>query len=222
MMKSLFAFLLAFSALHADPAKWEKDIARFEEKDKKSPPPKDGLLFVGSSSIRLWDLEGSFPGMKIINRGFGGSEIEDSTFYAKRIIIPHKPKVVFLYAGDNDIGRGKSAERVVADYQKFVKTVHAGLPETKIVFIFIKPSLARWKKWQQMDRANQAIVALTKKNPLLDYLDTATPILGKDGKPVPAYLRKDGLHLTKEGYAVWNKVVLDWLKAKGFATPSGE
>lgn len=221
-MKSFLMLFLALSTVRADPAKWEKDIAKFEERDKKSPPPKGGLVFVGSSSIRLWDLKAAFPGKNAINRGFGGSEVEDSIFYAKRIVIPHKPKVVFLYAGDNDIGRGKSAERVVADYRRFVETVHAELPETKIVYIFIKPSLARWGKWPEMNRANQAIVVFSKKNPLLDYLDSATPLLGKDGKPNPALLQKDGLHLTKEGYATWNKLVKDWLKAMESAPPSGE
>jgi lysophospholipase L1-like esterase len=221
-MKTIFALLLAVSPLHAEPARWEKAIAKFEEADQKAPPPKGGLLFVGSSSIRLWDLKGALPGRPTLNRGFGGSEIEDSIFFAKRIIIPHKPKVVFLYAGDNDIGKGKSVERVVADYRKFVATVHAELPQTKIVYLFIKPSLARWKKWPQMDRANQAIAALSKKNPLLDYLDTASPILGKDGKPNPAFLQKDGLHLTREGYATWNKLVKDWLKTMESAPPSDE
>lgn len=214
---------LTVSGLWAGPERWEKDISKLEESARKSPPPKGGLLFVGSSSIRLWDLKSAFPDRNAINCGFGGSEVEDSVHYADRLVIPHKPRIVFLYAGDNDIGNGKSAERVVADYRKFVETIHAALPKTTIVFLPIKPSVARWEKWPEMKKANKAIKALSDENPLLHFLDTATPSLTKEGHPDPALFQKDGLHLNAKGYAVWNKVVRDWLATlKEVAPPSGE
>ena len=89
-------------------AKWEKEIAAFEAADQKQPPPKGGIVFVGSSSIRLWDVKKSFPGLPVINRGFGGSQIEDSTHFAERIVFPYEPCAVVFYAGDNDIASGKS------------------------------------------------------------------------------------------------------------------
>src|SRR5712691_4050334 len=121
-------------------ARWEKTIAAFEQQDKDKPPPKNAVLFAGSSSIRLWDLPKYFPGMDVINRGFGGSEVADSVHFADRLIVKHKPRIVVLYAGDNDIAAGKTPERVLADFKAFVKAVHAGLPKTKIVYISIKPS----------------------------------------------------------------------------------
>src|SRR5690606_31638453 len=114
--------------LAADPpspfARWEKAISAFEEQDRKSPPPKGAVLFVGSSSIRLWNLEKSFPHHSTINRGFGGSQIADSVHFADRLILKHEPKVIVSYAGDNDISAKKSPERVASDFQSFVKVVH--------------------------------------------------------------------------------------------------
>ncbi|MDB2673949.1 hypothetical protein N9Y81_03250, partial [Akkermansiaceae bacterium] len=134
-MKIFTVLALTISCLLAAPDKWEKDIAKFEAAAKAKPLPKKALLFVGSSSIRMWDLKQSFPDRVTINHGFGGSELEDSLHFADRIIIPHAPKIVFLYAGDNDINKGKTAERVVDDYQKFVKKLHRSLPKTRIVFL---------------------------------------------------------------------------------------
>jgi lysophospholipase L1-like esterase len=172
----------------------------------------------------LWDLAASFPDRDTINRGFGGSELEDSLHFADRIVIPHQPKVIFLYAGDNDIQGGKSAARVVDDYRKFVAKIHAALPQTGIVFLPIKPSLSRWEKWPEMKKANEAILGLSKKNPLLHSLDTAAPMLGQAGRPKPGLFQKDGLHLNRKGYAVWTEVVSDWLKAnaRAAASPAGE
>jgi len=179
---------------------------------KANPHPKGALLFVGSSSIRMWELKSSFPKQKTINHGFGGSELEDSLYFADRIIIPHAPAMVLLYAGDNDINKGKTANRVVDDYKKFIAKIHATLPKTRIIFLPIKPSLSRWEKWPEMKKANLAIQDLSKKNPLLVYLDTATPMLGDDGKPMPDLFKKDGLHLNNKGYQIWNKVVKNLLK----------
>ena len=211
-MKVFTVLALTVSCLLAAPDKWEKDIAKFEAAAKAKPLPKGALLFVGSSSIRMWDLKQSFPDRVTINHGFGGSELEDSLHFADRIIIPHAPKIVFLYAGDNDINKGKTAERVVDDYQKFVKKLHRSLPKTRIVFLPIKPSLSRWEKWPEMSKANLAIQTLAKKNLLLDYLDTATPMMGKNGKPMPDLFKNDGLHLNDKGYLIWNKVLKEWLK----------
>lgn len=212
-MKALTILALTISCLLAAPEKWEKDIAKFEAAAKAKPLPKGALLFVGSSSIRMWDLPKSFPDRVTINHGFGGSELEDSLHFADRIIIPHAPKIVFLYAGDNDINKGKTAERVVEDYQKFVTKLRGSLPKTRVVFLPIKPSLARWEKWPEMNKANKIIKALAAKDPLLDYVNTATPMMGKDGKPMPDLFKKDGLHLNDKGYLIWNEVVKKWLKA---------
>jgi lysophospholipase L1-like esterase len=150
--------------------------------------------------------------LKTINRGFGGSEIADSIHFAERIILKHKPKVVLLYAGDNDISRGKSAETVTADFQKFVGVVREALPETSIGFIAIKPSIKRWNLVDEIRTANKAIAAICEKDDKLTYVDIFKPMLGQDGQPRPELFAKDGLHLNDEGYRVWAQVIRPLLK----------
>lgn len=187
--------------------KWNKTISQFEKQDQKQKTQKNGILFVGSSSIRLWDLKKYFPGQPVINRGFGGSEIVDSTHFADRIILKHNPKTVFLYAGDNDISRKRTAKEVASDFRKFADTIHKSLPETRIVFIAIKPSIRRWELADTIIKANQLISEQCAKNCLLEYSDVWNPMLGADGKPRPELFQSDGLHLNHEGYVVWTNAV---------------
>lgn len=192
----------------ADPfAKWEPSIRTFEEADEKSPPPKGAALFVGSSSIRQWDVAKSFPELETINRGFGGSEVADSVHFADRIVTRYEPRTIVLYAGDNDIAKGKTPERVHADFGAFVKKVRATLPETKIVFIAIKPSISRWKLIETIRRANGLIAADCAKDDGLAFVDVDGPMLGEDGRPRAELFRDDGLHLNAEGYALWTKLL---------------
>lgn len=193
-------------------ARWESTIAKFEEQDKENPPTKGGVLFVGSSSIRLWKLDKSFPSLGAMNRGFGGSEIADSTHFAKRIILKHEPRQIFLYAGDNDIAHGKSAETVTEDFRKFVRVVRKSLPETQVVFIAIKPSIKRWALADENAKANTAILEICRKDDRLGYADIWKPMLGEDGKPRPELFAKDGLHLNGKGYELWTSIVKPLIK----------
>src|SRR6266550_4287597 len=103
MMFCAVAFIATGQALQSPENKWEPEIRKFEDSDRQNPPPKGAVLFIGSSSIQKWNsLADDFPGTKVINRGFGGSEIADSTVYVDRIVVPYRPKMVVLYAGDND------------------------------------------------------------------------------------------------------------------------
>src|SRR5262245_35937623 len=132
-----------------DPfAKWEKEIAAREKKLQATPPKPGGVFFVGSSSIVKWDVEKSFPNAGYSNVGFGGSVIADSTHFAPRIITPYKPGTIVFYAGDNDIGRGNKPEQVLADFKAFVAVVRKDNPDCRILFLAIKPSLARWKMFE--------------------------------------------------------------------------
>lgn len=203
------------SSLAADPpspfAKWEKAISEFEEQDKASPPPPGAVLFVGSSSIRLWNLEKSFPQHATINRGFGGSEIADSAHFADRIVLKHEPKTIVFYAGDNDISRGKSPEEVSRDFRSFVKIIHEKLPKTKIVYIGIKPSIARWKLADTMRQANKLIKAQCEQDERLVFVDVFPPMLNDEGRPRPELFLKDGLHLNLKGYELWTELILPHL-----------
>ncbi len=193
-------------------ARWESAIRAFEEKDRTSPPMHKGVVFVGSSSIRFWDLGKSFPGMDLINRGFGGSELADSVFFAPRIVLPYEPRTVVLYAGDNDIGFGRSPEQVAADFREFARVVHAKLPKCRIVYLSIKPSPLRWKLVDKGRRANELIAEQCKADDRLVFVDVATPLLGPDGRPRRELFRGDGLHLNEKGYDIWAAVVKPHLR----------
>jgi lysophospholipase L1-like esterase len=195
-----------------DFGRWEKEIAAFEAKDAAALPPKDAILFAGSSTIRLWNLKKSFPDLAVINRGFGGSEIADSTHFAPRIIVKAQPRVIVFYAGDNDTANGKTAEQAAADFKDFADLIHRELPKTKIVFISIKPSLARWKMVEEQRKANALVEGYCKKNDYLTYLDAATPMVGEDGKPRPELFGKDGLHMNDKGYELWASLLNPYLK----------
>ncbi len=195
-----------------DFGRWEKEIVAFEAKDAAAPVPKDAVLFAGSSSIRLWNLKKSFPDMAVVNRGFGGSEIADSTHFAPRIIIKAQPRVIVFYAGDNDIANGKTAAQVSGDFKDFADFIHKELPKTKIIFISIKPSPARWKMEAEQRKANGLVEAFCKKNDYLAYLDAVAPMLGDDGKPKQELFGKDGLHMNDKGYELWASLLKAYLK----------
>jgi lysophospholipase L1-like esterase len=194
------------------PDRWEPAIRRFEELDKKQPPPKDGILFLGSSSIVGWDVKKSFPDLTVLNRGFGGSQVADSVRYADRIVLPYRPRVIVFYAGDNDIAAGKTPQQVLADFQSLVRKVRAALPTTRIVYVAIKPSLARWRLIEKMRQANRLIQAEAQTDPQLAFVDVDRPMIGPDGKPRPELFKKDGLHLNDQGYRLWSELVRPHLK----------
>ncbi|MHC4738402.1 MAG: GDSL-type esterase/lipase family protein [Planctomycetota bacterium] len=184
---------------------WEKNIQAFELWDSKNSYPDDAVLFVGSSSIVMWKTRDYFPELKVINRGFGGSQIAEVSYFAERIVFPYRPKAIVFYAGDNDIAKGKTAQRVFEDYKNFVKATHTKIPQTPIIFIGIKPSLSRWKLWGEMKEANMVIKDFSAGNENLFYFDSATPLLGDDGRPKPELFKADQLHLSKEGYKLWTE-----------------
>ncbi|MEJ2701664.1 MAG: SGNH/GDSL hydrolase family protein [Sedimentisphaerales bacterium] len=191
-----------------DPAaRWEKTIQNFEDWDRKNSFPSDAILFVGSSSIRMWPTRECFEGLEVINRGFGGSQISDVNYYANRIVLPYEPKVIVFYAGDNDIAAGKNAEQVFGDYRKFARLVRRRLPDTRIIFISIKPSGSRWSLWPIMKRANAMIDAFSEKDARLFYFDGATPLLDGQGKPDLELFRGDQLHLNPKGYEIWTRLL---------------
>ena len=189
------------------PEVWAEAIAKFEEEDKKMPPPKQGVLFLGSSSIRLWDVKKSFPDMLVVNRGFGGSQICDSTHYADRLVNIHEPRLVVFYAGDNDIAGGKSPEQVRDGFRDFVEKVRGPQPELPIVFVAIKPSIARWKLADEIKEANQLIKDDLEELGNITYVDVWPAMLDEQGEPRKELFADDGLHMNEKGDEVWTELV---------------
>ncbi|MCB1229830.1 MAG: hypothetical protein KDN19_06170 [Verrucomicrobiae bacterium] len=193
-----------------DPTRWENDMKKFEAQDEASPPPKGALLFVGSSSIRLWELKNNFPSEATINRGFGGSTIADSVHYFDLLVARHQPKAILMYAGDNDVAHGLTPAEVAADFEKFAGLVSEKLPGTPVIYIAIKPSRKRWEMWPTMKDANDRIAAWCAKHDHFYFADIGAAMLAdaEAGQPpAESWFRSDGLHLSPEGYAGWTKVI---------------
>jgi lysophospholipase L1-like esterase len=211
-VRELKELLKGGTAVTAGFARWEPEIQAIERRDREQPPPEGAIVFTGSSSIRLWDLAKSFPDLPVVNHGFGGSQIADSTHFADRLVLKQKPRTVVFYAGDNDIAAGKSAEQVEADFIAFAGTVHKELPKTKVVFLAVKPTPARWNLFDVQTKANALVESYCRGKDWLLYVDVVKPMLGADGKPRPELYVKDGLHLSAAGYKVWAELLGSHLK----------
>jgi lysophospholipase L1-like esterase len=198
----------AVSPDKAKPDSYEKQVQGFEAADRESPPPKGGILFVGSSSIRRWTtLATDFPDRPVINRGIGGSHIHHAVHNAPRIVRPYQPRAVVLYAGGNDLNDGDTSEEVFGDFKNFVQVVRASQPKVPIFFISIAPNPSRWSQVEQVKKANTLIRAYTKRERGLIFVDVFPRMLGPDGKPMGDIFVADGLHMNEKGYAIWTKVL---------------
>lgn len=193
---------------------FENEILAFEKSDQTSPPPRNPIVFTGSSSIRLWDnLTDYFPKHTILQRGFGGSQLSDVIRYADRVIVPYQPKQIVLYAGENDIASGNQTGQQT--FERFVALfvhVRQKLPNVLFTFISIKPSPSRRKFFPENDIANDLIKQYLAKRKNTQFVDIRPVMLTKAGQPVPELFKPDSLHMLPEGYQRWAKVLRPYLK----------
>ena len=193
--------------------RWQKEILAFGKQDAQKAPPEHPIVFTGSSSIRKWvTLAEDFPGLPVMNRGFGGSEVFDSFNYAHLTVIQYKPRQVVMYAGGNDINAGKTPQRVFADFKAFVAKVHAALPECRISYISNAPNPKRWSMIDKMQEASRLVEEYTKTDKRLQFINVYPHMLGADGKPKPDIFVEDQLHMNPKGYVIWKEVVGPYLK----------
>lgn len=225
LLAHLLAFLAACASTPPPPvgppqvpeqvssADWEADMQRFAAMDAIAPPPQHAVLFIGSSSIRFWEaLATDFPGIPVINRGFGGSQIRDSTWYADRIVVPYAPRMIVFYAGENDLESGRSPQQVRDDLQAFVARVRRDLPGVRIAYISSKPSPLRAHMLETERQANALIEGDAKRLDIL-FIDVFTPMLDAHGQPRGELFREDRLHMNRTGYELWKQVVAPYLPA---------
>jgi lysophospholipase L1-like esterase len=205
---------VCLSAQTAD--RWDAAIQKFEDQDRISPPPQNGIVFIGASSIVRWNLPEYFPelGTRAINHGFGGSQSVDSVRYVERLVVPYHPRIVVYYAGDNDVEANVPAPEIAHQFELFDQKVHAALPETKIIFISVKPSIRRWQWIDTIRSANAMVKAYCTKEKHLAFVDIEPQMLGADGKPNPDLLADDGLHMTPAGYRIWTAALTPLLKER--------
>ncbi|HSC99430.1 MAG TPA: SGNH/GDSL hydrolase family protein [Casimicrobiaceae bacterium] len=196
------------------PSPWDAAFNAFAADDAAHPHPPGGVLFVGSSSIRLWnDLEDQFKDMPVvIKRGFGGSQLTDCVKNLNRLVVHYRPRTVLVYAGDNDLAAGAAPEEVFRRFVAFVAGVQRELPDTDVDYISIKPSPARIALLPQIRKTNALIRAYADAEGKVDFIDVYTPMLDASGKPRPELFRADALHLNADGYALWKRVIAEHVR----------
>jgi len=206
----IFCIVLSVSAkAQIKLDRFESAIIEFEKEDRAEGFQPQAILFTGSSSIRRWEtlLEDMSP-IPVINRGFGGSTIPEVLHYADRIILPHQPKMIVLYCGENDLANDESkAKLAFKSFKKFHNYIIDNLPDTRVYFIAIKPSIKREKYWPKMQKANQMIRRFIKRKKNFYYLDTSSKMLDENGHVLQDIFIKDDLHLNKKGYQIWIKTI---------------
>lgn len=188
--------------------RWRQSVEEFAIADRDHAHAPGGIVFVGSSSISLWgNLETQFKAKNIVRRGLGGARMSDCAHYVDRLILPYKPKLVVVYAGDNDLAEKAEPELVLAAYVDLVKQVHRALPETRIAFVSIKPSPLRAALMPVISRTNDLVAAYSAGDARLDYIDIYSKMLDADGHVRPELYQADALHPNAVGYAVWRKEI---------------
>jgi lysophospholipase L1-like esterase len=192
--------------------RWARALIEFDAADRAAPPTPGGVLFLGSSTIVNWDVARSFPGIKSINRGVWSSSLLDQVQRIDRVVLPYAPRLIVLYAGDNDLNGGATSEQVAVGFEQFVMAVQAKLPQTRIVFIGLKPSPQRWSQIQRYRAANALIREYCGHDDRLAFVDVDGPMLGWDEKPRKELFVEDGLHLSAQGYALWNVLLRPFLQ----------
>jgi lysophospholipase L1-like esterase len=189
---------------------WESSIQKFEAQDRIHPPKPGAILFVGSSSINFWhSLPRDMAPLHVINRGFGGSQIDHVNHFADRIVLPYRPRAIVLYAGDNDLSWpwSKSPQTVRDDFKRFVSIVHTALPETWIYYVSIKPSPTRWSRWPIEQQTNRMIADFISTQDHVQFIDITPVMLNSQGKVHRELFRWDGLHMNSRGYALWTAII---------------
>ena len=185
------------------PLRFAKQIEAFARQDLESPPEKGVIVFVGSSSIRRWDLAKSFGDLDAINRGFGGSQISDVLHYANEVVLEYKPKKVVFFCGGNDLNKGKSPRQVAADFETFAKLLFEQQPETELIVLALKPAPVRWSIVDKVRATNDLLRAKAKTDKRITFLDGSFDLLLDDGKIREELYVEDRLHLNDEGYKLW-------------------
>jgi lysophospholipase L1-like esterase len=194
------------------PEFWAGEVAAFAAIDRDHPPPERPIIFVGSSSIRLWStLQADMAPLPVLNRGFGGSQLSQVVYNLDQTVIHYRPRAVVLYAGDNDLDSrfrtGRTPEDVAREFREFVARVAMAVPDARIYYLSMKPSRQRWEDWPKEHAGNTLIAQICAGDPRLRYIDVATPMLAAGAPPPSDLLMPDGMHPSPKGYALWTSII---------------
>ncbi len=195
---------------------FSQEIENFAKADDAGPAIQGATLFLGSSSIRLWDIKRSFPDIATVNRGFGGATTPDVLRYYKRLKPRAAPRSIIVYVGENDLSTGAAPEKVAGDILMLLRKLRTDYPKARIAFMSLKPSPIRWRTWPKMTAVNMQVAAQTGDTGF-DYLEVGSVLLASDGLPDASLFRRDGLHMNPRGYVLWTRLIDAWLN--GIAVP---
>lgn len=210
----LCACLLSAQDPAPKPPRYAAEMAAFREEDRVSPPPAGVHLFVGSSSFRLWKtLATDLTGYPVRNRGFGGSTFPDVLDHFDTLFTAPDPAFIFLYEGDNDLNSGRSPASVLADAQAVIARLRQKYPAVPIAFVSPKPCPARWAKSETYLEFHRLLATWCASQPGLHFIDVWTPMLSPDGSLSPSLFVADQVHLNPAGYAIWTRVLREFLAA---------
>lgn len=195
---------------HEDPTRWAAAVAEFTEQDRAAPAARGGVVFIGSSSIRLWtSLAADMAPIPVLNRGFGGSKLFDAIYYADQLVSVHEPALVVVFSGTNDLAgeHAKSAEEVRDLFRQLVARLRSADEDLTICYIAITPTLARAEHMGAVREANRLIRIECDADSRLEFVDPSVDLVDANGQPDPRWFREDRLHLDEQGYEVWTRHV---------------
>jgi len=214
ILKGVTGFLLLMLTIQGlraqEHPRFYEEIQQFKKKDSASFPPANAILFLGSSSFTKWtDVQSSFPGYPIINRGFGGSTLPDVIRYANDIIFPYHPRQVVIYCGENDFEETDSltVQTVFGRFKQLFQLIRSKMPGESIVYISMKPSPSRAGRRKKQEEANKLAKDFISIQKNASFVDVFHKMLDKDGKPMPEIFLDDSLHMNAKGYAIWQKAI---------------
>lgn len=209
----LIILLLLFSATafaqDKKPAFWN-DIQRFKQQDSITAPPENAILLIGSSSFTMWrNVQQDFPGYTIINRGFGGSTLLDQIRYVDEIVFPYRPRQIIIYCGENDLAASDTVtgEEVARRFARLFEMIREKFPRTQISYVSMKPSPSRQLLLSKMMRGNELIKKFLASKRRTGYIDVYREMIDDEGKPRTDIFLEDNLHMNKDGYAIWKKLI---------------
>jgi lysophospholipase L1-like esterase len=209
-LRPLLLIFSLFCVAAATAQPFIDEIRAFKKQDSLTPPPPNGILFIGSSSFTNWkDVSSYFPGYPILNRGFGGSSLPDVIRYAKDIIFPYQPKQIVIYCGENDLADSDTVTGKMV-YERFIQLfsiIRKQLPAVPLAFISLKPSPSRWQLNNKMIAANQLIKKYLRKKNKTVFIDVYHKMLNEEGLPMKDIFSEDSLHMNAKGYAIWQKLI---------------
>jgi lysophospholipase L1-like esterase len=215
MKNSLLVALFFLGQITFAQNKFEAEIKAYEKQDSISMPKPNQLLFLGSSSFRLWKtFDQDLKGLPVFNRGFGGSTLEDALYYFDRMVVKYQPSWIFLYEGDNDLAKDQSPEFIEKEFIEFSNRVKNQLPKTKIVFVAARPSIARVAMVDKQKDLNSRIERFVKGKKNLFYLDMHSPFYLADGSLMQDIFVSDKLHLNEKGYVIFASKIRTFIETK--------